>query len=249
MSYLPSRKNISLPTGEILFQRDGSSRIVSLGYHDKFSWQPSFDTEPVLASNGSSRRQIDEIETNVSVAIRVTLKEMRADIMAMATQGQSAPYIQSAKTAATVEADDVMAGEWLDTKMLDITNVVVTAGGAELVSGVDYTVKAGAGAIWFLKAATNVVVTYDAPAIGESDARNVISVLQSKGVSGVFTIIGENARGKRYKLAGVAATLRPTSEIPFISDGSSPVVVELEGTGTPNESDPEAEWGRLIELA
>ena len=249
VSYLPSRENISIFGGELYFQPDGAARARSMGHVDAFSWTPSIEEDDVFAATSGQRQKIATIIKETSVSLSLTLKETTIANMAYAVQGIEKPLLQTAKPGATKEETDVVAGEMIELGALAVTNVTVTDGAAELENGVDYVLNAEAGVITALKPRAVFDVAFDIPAIAESDGRRVVEVLGSQdGISGVFSVIGKNTQGRRFKLSGVRATLKPSGDVAFLSDGSSVQSIELEGSGIANEALPLTPWGVLTAL-
>jgi hypothetical protein len=251
-NYLPSGENITILGGELYFQPDGAPRARSMGHVDAFSWTPSIETEPVYAATSGVRKMVKEITREISVAISMTLKEATAANMAAALQGTVSNLVQAAQTAANKVETDLTPGELIELGALNVSNVVVTDGAATpvaLVAGTDYLVNAEAGSILVLTAQAKMDVTFDAPEIVDADGKKVIEVLSNQeGVSGVFTVIGKNTQGKRYKLVGVRANLKPSGDVALLSDGSGVLSIELEGSGVENPANPGKAWGQLISL-
>lgn len=248
-NYLPSREAVTILGGELYFRPDGAARARSMGHVDAFTWTPSIEEEDVYAATSGVRQKIATITREVSVAISATLKELTVANMAIATQGEIGSYTQAAATAANLVEANVVPGEIIELGYLDVTNVVITDGTTPLVAGTDYTVNAEAGTITVRTAQTTMNITFDAPEI-LAGTRQAIEVFANQGgVSGVFTIIGKNKQGKRYKLEGVRAKLKPAGDVSFLSDGSAVQLIEIEGSGIDNsDEDPIYPWGRLIAL-
>lgn len=248
-NYLPSSEAVTILGGELLFRPDGAARERSMGHVDSWTWTPSIEEEDVYAATSGIRQKIKTITREVSVSIAATLKELTVANMAIATQGEVSAYTQPAVTAENRIETDVVPGESIDLGYLDVTNVVITDGLNPLVAGTDYTVNSEAGTITVRSAQATFDITFDAPEIA-AGSRQMIEVFANQGgVEGVFTIIGKNRQGKRYKLTGVRAKLKPSGDVAFLSDGSSVQTIEIEGSGIDNSNeDPAFPWGRIIAL-
>jgi hypothetical protein len=246
MSKLPSKDNISIPAGEVFWQKDGDAFPVSLGHTSKFGWTPSVEFEPVEVSTTGVKTKVAELEKEVSVDISLTLQEMRADIIAMATAGEETVYTQASVTAETAALAGATAGALMKLGYLDVTNVSVEIDGVAATENTDYTVLAAAGRV-IVRTPGDYVVTFDAPAI--TAGKSAIKLLQKTGLEGIFTVVQKNKQGKRYMLEDFRAVLRPSSELMLNSDGSAILNVELSGAGVYNEANPAAPWGTLTELS
>lgn len=248
MSKLPSKENISIPAGDIFFRPDGAPRAYSLGHCKKFSWTPSIETLAIEVSTSGKLMKIGEVENKIEASVAVTLQELRPDVLAMATAGKQTVYTQTAATAVTINAADAKAGELINLGYLDVTIASVEVDGAPAEEGIDYTVLAGAGQV-IVRTDGDFEVIFSAPAISAANKRAGVELLNSAGLRGTFTVIPKNETGKRFMLRNFRAVLRPTAEVPFHSDGTAFVEVELEGSAEYNEALPAKPWGELIELS
>lgn len=248
MSKLPSKSNITIPAGEVLWLPDGALRPYSLGHAKKFGWTPTVSALPIEVSTSGTKTKIGEVEDSVEVAVSLTLQEMRADILAMAMAGTEQVYTQTAVVNQTITANGVKAGEVIPLGVLDATVSSVEVGGTATDEGAGYTLLGAAGHV-IARVDGDFEITYSAPAILSSAARTVITILNNTGLEGVFTVIQKNPTGKRYMLRNFRATLKPSSEIPLHTDGSALAEIELSGSGVYNEALPLTPWGELIELA
>lgn len=251
MSKLPSKSNISIPAGEVYFRPDGVARPYSLGHCKKFGWTPSVETTPIEVSTSGKLMKIGEAETKVEASVSLTLQELRPDILAMATAGKEVAYTQLAVTDENYADYGVKQGDLIDLGYLDVFAVTVSVDGVPLNEGSEYTLHSSAGQIVMradLVGGADVQVVFSAPAISAANGRAAVQLLNATGLRGVFTVIALNETGKRYMLKNFRAVLRPTSEVPFHSDGTALVEVELEGSAEYNEEMPTKPWGELIEL-
>lgn len=248
-SYLPSRENLSIFAGDLYFQPDGANRARSMGFVESFAWTPSVEIEDVFNANDGIRTKIDEMITEVSVEISMTLQETTITNMAYAMQGKVVDLVQAAQTGTEILSSDVYPGEMVDLGALNVSTVTVSDGTNTLINGVDYVLFAEAGIVSARKAHATFNITFDAPEITNADNKQVIEVLSNQeGISGVFHVIGRNEKGRRYAFRSFRATLKPSGEVQLLSDGSGLQKVELTGSGIRNEALPLTPWGILQAL-
>lgn len=247
MSKIPSKSNITIPAGQVYFMPDGYTRPFSLGHCKKFAWTPSIETLPINVSTSGRNQKIGEVETLVEASVSLTLQEMRADVLAMATAGKVAAYTQTAGTQ-TMTFEDVKDGDFLELNGIKLSDIEVQVDGALGINGTHYIELAESGSITARGDAALIEVSFSRPAIVESDNKAVIEILNSVGLRGIFTVVPLNDTGKRFKLQNFRAVIRPTAEIPLNSDGTALAEIEMEGSAEYNEAMPLRPWGELIEL-
>lgn len=250
MSYLPLKTNVGVLVGDIYIQPDGAPRPYSFGYSNGATFQPNVESEDIYFPVDGKRTKIGSRTKAISATINLSMGELRPDVVSAAAQGTLGEYTQAAVVAATATFSNVKPGELLDLGVLDVSAVSLTDGEDPLVENVNHRLFAASGSILMLTEQETVEVTYSAPAIASSANRALIRVLTSaQGLRGTLTIIGRNQEGRRYKIVGMRVALRPSGDFSLAGDGDGLQNIELSGDVELNEADPDAPFGRFIELA
>lgn len=250
MSKLPLSTNMGALTGDIYLRPLGSELAYSAGFADSASISMDVSSEDIYAVVDGVRTKVDTWVTEKGGSVSITMRELRADHVAVALMASSAALTQTVATAATKTVATVKSGNLVDLGKLDVTSVTIEANSVALVADVDYTLYAKSGAIVFRGDFEDVEITYSAPAIAAAANRVVSSILTSpEGLVCELIIIGRNPRGVQYKTHGMHVALKPSGEFMLAGDGSSIQEITLEGSLKINPANPAAPFGYIEQLA
>ncbi len=238
-------KNIRSFSGWGYFRKTGEDHFVSFGHVESLSRAVEVEKEDIWCSGSGNRTKEDTDIIGKSASIAVTLRETNARNFAIASLSDESFFVQDAATAEILSGTDMPVGGMVELGYLNATNVVVTDGTDDLKLGQDYELDAAAGTIEFLTAQSTYDITFDAPAITESDAKIVSKLLSAdEGISGELVVVQKQTRGStRYKFS-CSCTLFPDGDQTLIKEDTGKDTITLSG----DIKKVDGEFGELVEI-
>ncbi len=217
-------KNLLLGAGKIYFDRledDILTGEVDLGDCSQLSTGAEVEVKQHFSSRDGTRGLLRETTTKTQINVSVTGHEFSAHNAAMIFVGAVGTLSQ---TLATVTAEPlttkVKRGRYFPTVKREISSVVVKQGATTLVAGVDYSVDAKVGRIYFLPGGaaaedTAATVDYSAAVIAGLDT---VSLGTKPKVEGRLRYVSDPAAGPVVELILWKVFAKPNGETAWISD-------------------------------
>jgi len=243
-------KNVRNMSGWAYFRPTGKTSFRNLGHLESLSRSIETTREDYWAS-GSGVKVKEDVETTESSAkISFVLRESSARNWCLVNASDEKAYLQTAALAENLTAANVEDGDLIDLKFLNVSNVIVTDGSADLEAGIDYALDASAGTIEFLTVQATVDITFDAPEIVAGDGRLVANILENpNGITGELLVVQKQKRGgKRFKLEKCLINVIPDGDLTVVQEDTGKITLSLSGDVISNPNSPDAPFGRFVEI-
>lgn len=202
-------------------------RFVRLGDMEAFSIEVSVEEEEVKSNEYPVSQTVDEYETDKTVNVSITLKQLSNVARAASLMGENGTQSQSeelevVKDFLTVEPGVYSLDAW------SVTNVSATDGtGTALAEGVDFRVDRPSGQIEIV---TPCEVTFDKPEITSGFISGIAS---GSGLRGTIVVRGVNEKGPRSQHVLKSVRLRPSGSRNLVTSDTAPQSLELTGKAFP----------------
>jgi hypothetical protein len=234
----PNTNNYVLGRGALYFDRFGAAGEkrgeIDIGNVTDFSVTPQVEVKDHYESREGLKEKDLSVIMQTGFSIKFTAEEYSHENLKLAILGETDSDSYLSQTAGTT-SDNIVAyrDRWINLTYRSLTNttVVVTDGGTTFVEGAtrDYQVDYESGRILINKngacyeqEALRVAYSYGAIAYPQ------LLFAERAVVQGQLRFVGNNTQGPNYEVLLWKVSLKPTSDIPFISDDWGKIAFEGE---------------------
>lgn len=221
---LPST-DFKITRGQALLKLDGDSAYRNIGSVTA-EIEIQREATDIRTNEAPERPIVATVTTDLQANINLTCWNYSKLVMAVS---HSAPagvvVIQPAVTDATQNLVAVKVGDIFDLmsdgkRVLDVTDVVVTAGGTVAVLGRDYIIDAAAGRFESVTLTGGITVEFSAPAITLTDDKALYEFISRADIRGSLVIRQNNRRGANLEYVFPRVVLAPAGNIGAITDSN-----------------------------